>query len=274
MSKRGSFALVLVGYNKGDLCDALDFINLLFYDFSVVSKVLVLNDPSLIKDVDVIKRMGEWVPILGTNELHEFSGWQDGIDYIASKYCIDFPIVFVNDTVNTHRYFSFFRKKAFLKSFASNSDSFLGFTSRMAKSNNFILDGVEMHLWVSTYMFCLSPNILFALDYKLYDIQEINLFVLGGDDESVFFSSLLSEELRSHLQKWLFGGGWYKSQKLTIDNSFFFEKKAKCILAEKLLSAKVNSNGFSVFDPFSKYPCYRYLDYVFRFIYGFFGKFK
>lgn len=111
--------------------------------------------------------------------------------------------------------------------------------------------------WVSTYCFALTAVALERLAHRLFDPSVMESCVPGGIEESGFFQNI-SPSLEAHLTLLLFRGGWYASRPLTSDNAKSFQFKAKCVIAEKWLSARCLSDGIALRDPFSEQSAWRW----------------
>ena len=93
----------------------------------------------------------------------------------------------------------------------------------------------------------------------MYEPNVVRRCAPGGLDESDFFTDL-SPDLNSHLRNWLFGGGWYRAASLTTENTDRMTHKARCIIAEKLLSARCEAAAVITVEPFVKYRMHRRID--------------
>jgi hypothetical protein len=68
-----------------------------------------------------------WLIVRGTNALGEFSGWQQALDATVAIDA-DRAVLFVNDTVVSHRWFSAFRRWALVREiWCSDRPSIVGF---------------------------------------------------------------------------------------------------------------------------------------------------
>ncbi len=191
----------------------------------------------------------------GSNRLGEFSGWQEGLALLDGG---SNGVVFVNDTVCTHRRFSAARKASFARSVRTAADAaIVGFRDR--GDGRLSLAGLNVNAWTSTYCFMLSTKALELLGRQLYQPEVVAGCVPGGLDEQRFFAQL-STDLDAHLRRWLFEGGWYAGERLTQENAARLTFKAKCIIAEKALSGRCEKLGIRAVDPFDAYPLLQWLD--------------
>ena len=248
--------LVLVSYRALDLAQALKFCGEALTGRPIRRRLLVLNNPSLRRAVQVGT---SWEIVDGTNHLGEFSGWQEGLALLDDQSA---GVVFINDSVCTHRRFSWARKESFSRSVRKSANAaFVGFRDR--GQGEFSVAGMNVNEWTSTYCFMLSTKGLELLGRRLYQSDLVAACVPGGLDEERFFAEL-STDLDAHLRRWLFGGGWYAGERLTEATAESMTFKAKCIIAEKLLSGRCKALGIRASDPFQTYPFLQWLDRVDR----------
>ena len=254
MSITLSVDLVLVGYRRQDLAHALKLCASALPGLPVRRRLLVLNDPSL---RDALRADDSWEVLDGSNRLGEFSGWQEGLARLDDQ---SRGVVFVNDTLCTHRRFSAARKASFGRAVRSTeSAAIVGFRDR--GHGQLSVAGLNVSEWTSTYCFMLSTKALELLGRELYQSQVVAACVPGGLDEHRFFAHL-SPDLDAHLRRWLFEGGWYAGEHLTRENIARLIFKAKCIIAEKALSGRCHKLGIRAVDPFDAHPLLRWLDKI------------
>lgn len=243
--------LVLVAYTASKTQAAIKFCEQAFRATEFSHRVLVCNRPGLADAVD----SSGWTVLAGSNSFAEFSGWQEGLDHVSKQHSGG-PVLFVNDTVNTHRLFSMFRRLSLVHELArAPSCSVVGFVDHAANDiGDLSIAGLPLCGWVSSYCFLLGEEGLARLQHRLYVPEVIDRCVLGGLVEDRFFSDSLSADLRKHLCAWLFGGGWYRSQPLSQANREMFTAKARVICAELHLSARCWNLGLARRDPFERHP--------------------
>jgi|KBSMisStaDraftv2_1062788.scaffolds.fasta_scaffold133001_2 hypothetical protein len=256
-SRRARFDLVLVGYRTADTQAALRFCAKVFGTDLVRRRVLVLNRPDLTSELDLDR--STWEIVLGTNTHGEFSGWQEGLARLGEP---ERGVIFMNDTVTTHRRFTHARAAALLGTLRSlDGPALVGFLDRGKGVYDYRIAGVRFDCWASTYCFALSRSALGLLENKLFEPDFVDRVVPGGLDESTFFSEL-SPDMERVLRFVLFEGGWYRAQRLTPENTAQLRLKGRCIVAELFLSARCSQIGIDLRDPFSTYRLYRRLDNV------------
>lgn len=243
-----TFDLVLVAYRLEDMLASIRFCEAAFASLLKGRRpVLVLNDERLRAQLPATGL--SWEVIAGSNRLAEFSGWQEGLDRLQMRPDgLGHSVVFVNDTVVTHRSFRWPRLFALRRSLHRvRGPAMVGFGDRVG--GHFAIGDLDFDEWVSTYCFGLTSEALERLGFRICDLDRVQACVPGGTNESLFFAGI-SASLDHRLRGWLFGGGWYKSQPLATANRQAMELKAKCIIAEKLLSATCFRLAIAQVDPF------------------------
>lgn len=252
--------LILVGYTLAKTLEAIKFANRMTSKLGVIEKVLVLNAPDLARSKDLKKAADDWKVIPGSNLLNEISGWQEGLDFLRQNHGDALSVIFVNDTVVSHRTFTRFRLSAFIRTaLDASGNSVVGFIDGR-EFDGFSVAGLPLTGWVSTYCFFVTHNALARLDFRILDLPVASACINGGADEERFFSNSMSLPLRTHLRSWLFHGRWYASEPLTAENEERFVKKAQCIASEKWLSARCSNAMIRLLDPFDAYPTLKKLD--------------
>lgn len=249
--------LVLVGYTAQKTRSALTFCTRALRKLPIDRRVLVLNRPEL---RDGLEAPG-WELLDGDNVLGEFSGWQQGLDMLQ-RAGGEAPVVFVNDTVVSHRRYSRFRQWAFVReAWSAGPRSIVGYTDHADDGRGDLsIDDMVLPGWVSSYCFMLGEETLRRLGGRLCDARAVDRCVRGGPDEARFFSDAVSPDLQRHLRRWLFEGGWYRSEPLSPRNEALLTHKARTICAEMLLSARCWALGCERRDPFERHPWARALD--------------
>lgn len=251
----------MVAYSPRKAESAIRFCNRWLSTIPPANRVLVWNNPELRITPDLQRLARGWQCVHGSNAQLEFSGWQEGLDHCAEVTGSFSGVVFANDTMVAHRRVSLWQRIAFLRAASGyRSNDFVGFTSRMGSRASFQLLGQTQTCWVSTWLFRLSERALTRLHRRIWFDEVLRELVPVGTDGSLFFSDGVGPELRAHLEWWLFGGGWYRSQPLTDANRSWMTLKARSILNEKLLTGKVLSLGLRVTDPMEQYPGLQWLD--------------
>jgi hypothetical protein len=103
-----------------------------------------------------------------------------------------------------------------------------------------------MHRWITTNAFAVNRGALRALMRRLRCAEPDEL-VPGSTPAKAFFSAQLDPVLREHLSNWLFVPGgplsWYRAAPLDEQNAAALARKARSILQEKYLSARLEAAG-------------------------------
>jgi len=253
-------ALVLVGYDREKMIRSLRFCNRYFRAIPENQRVLVLNHSALLVDDGILDLSEGWKVLQGSNSRHEFSAWQEGLDHLRQQVEGIQGVIFINDTVPAHRYFSLFKRIAFYFSLKSQKAIAVGFIQALADWQSFRLGKLEANCWICSYLFYLSEEALQAISYQVCIVEEVEQCLNLGLDERTFFSSELSPNISQKLQTWLFSGGWYASEKLSSENVDRFTMKARSILNEMILTARYQNNGIQLIEPFKRYPVLCILD--------------
>ena len=175
----------------------------------------------------------------------EFGAYQRGLDHVAGRLAEDDVVVFMNDTFCVHHSFSPVYRRNFvnhvLSGLEENPASFI-VGKGGARSCSFCIEGLRIHRWISTNVFALNVPALRELQYRLH-VPKLDAYVPGGPTLESFFSGALDRELQAHIKSWLFAttgkDRWYKSEPLSPENAGWMADKARAILQEKYLSARL-----------------------------------
>ena len=246
--------LILVGYRLDDTVAAMRFCEHAFVGSWVGRFILVVNRPEL--EELLAGRIGtRWEIVRGSNELAEFSGWQEGLDYLGTD---SDRVIFLNDTVTTHRLLTIGRKLSMVKAFQTASGASI--VGKMDFTKGFFeLAGLQLGSWISTFCFMLTSAALRRMNYRLYDPESTDSCVPGGLLEDRFFANM-SPDLERHLRHLLFEGGWYASEPLSSSNNQRMKFKARCVVAEKTLSARCFRLQVTVIDSIDRAVVTKYFD--------------
>jgi len=240
--------LIAVIYNESYLCSLSKLYESLTKH---IDSAVIVNNSNLIKTQTIKNYFPQSCIIQGTNNCFDFSGYQEGLDFSRSHFKEMNWYLFVNDSVMEHRVFTNSRLKSFLRVMLEKPEnpSYLGFTDKVETSSEFFIDNLVCSEWVSTYMFAMNPSALTLINWKIYDKEFTEASVWITETSELSFSSRrVSFKLIEHIQDWLFNGKWYRSHEEGIEKTLFLTK-TRCILSEKLLSAKANNIGIKVIDP-------------------------
>ena len=207
--------------------------------------------------------------IAGDNATREFSGWQTALDYCQAKDIerAQGVFIFANDTFCHHNKFGLLTQFLFARSFRAifKRPALLKLAGEVHtnKAEYAILDK-HFSGWVSTYLFCMT----FALTKKTGGVLPKNFplesFFSGKATIEEFLVGGLSDNLKQHTKKWIFGltsgAKWYGAAVLNEHNLVAFTGKTKSIICEKYLTANALSVGGTILNSFSS----RFLNQVRR----------
>ncbi|PTB20709.1 hypothetical protein C9I57_12890 [Trinickia symbiotica] len=208
--------------------------------------------------------------ISGDNRLSEFTGWDHG--YAFAKSALNLTandlILFANDT--------FFRR-----SYREGGRSFLDFFNRplieghdlTAESIGYLDDfprdvelmGIRYRQWIRSNILFLPFNVCERLGKLTFPLPESEIFSSAPE---TFWSDSdkISDNWKAYISSWLFGTvnpdypeyqlHWHSSQPVNHENFSFFKKKARAILSEHFLSARLFAMNCPIIDAnfFEKLP--------------------
>lgn len=247
------FAGVLVTYSPALAAHAIPRFARLMAALDEKAILLVVNNHPTSQN----KTFPSMVNLKGTNRWMEFGGWQEALDAarrIAGPDGLE-SVVFANDTFCAHRPMGAFEEFAFRqavrKMMKHSGASAAGQISRT--ETPFELDGVSMSEWICTYLFALNKRALNAIDWKIHLPDGVpEKWLRGGHIAENFFGPELDAALTAHLRAWLFEphkpSAWYQAESLTAANAEMFERKARSIIFEKHLSARLMAAGARIFS--------------------------
>lgn len=202
----------------------------------------------------------------GLNTYHEFSGWQQGLDYIDRMFepSASDIVLLINDTVHRRRYsvggdryFENYRLGRDVESLPPTWAA--GYLDDFPRPASIL--GIEFTSWIR------SNFLVFTHDC----VQYIRPLVVPLDERRVFGDAThfwaddapISRNWRAYISSWLFGEAdpcfpeyrlnWIKAEPLSQANMEFFRKKAMCILSEHYLTARLQRAGVPIID-FNDYP--------------------
>jgi len=173
--------------------------------------------------------------IEGTNNLWEWSGYNEGLNAVRTDKNSIESVLFMNDTAFKHK-----ETEKILSAYLGGNDItprlpttyILGRYHRPSRALTFELNS-NFSGWISTFCFALTKD-LFPLvnEVCLY----LSHFTVDNRREGVTLLDTFFDELHptmvAHLNWWLFGGGWYRSEPLSNANYVMFRQKLRSILGE------------------------------------------
>ena len=175
----------------------------------------------------------------------EFGAYQAGLDELDGA---DFGwVLFANDTFTVHQSFSTVYRRHLVDTVKrSRPEAPMAVGQIESLPTAFSMHGFETSQWLSTNIFALNKPALGVLAGRVY-CPEVNLLITPSPRQEAFFSSELDPTLVRHMSEWLFGqhsgNSWYGAEPLNETNAERFAGKARSILQEKLLAARLAGAG-------------------------------
>lgn len=225
--------VLLAGYRAADVEASLRFLNRLRGNVRLGAIYFIANSQEA---AQAFAADGQGHLIRGSNEDGEWSAYQEGLDAAQAEGQLGKGVLILNDTVITHRHFSVFRFLAWLQRLRRGGASVLIGDVDRFKGKDFAIQGYPVSSWVSSYLMYLGPDLLRALGERVMVGKDLVDDWYATASVEHFFPDWLNADLHSHLEHWMFGGGWYGSQPLSAANLAKFRFKAKAIFYEKALS--------------------------------------
>lgn len=178
----------------------------------------------------------------------EFGAYQAGLDRIAWADDGCDVVLFVNDTLSTHHVLSSVIRSNLSESICriaalADTPAICGEVDVSARS--FAVRGLKVVRWVSTWAFALNWQALKALTFRVY-VPELDADIQADSSPDKFFTPGVDPVLRAHLSGWLFAAGasgWQHAAPLTSDNAASMARKARAIMQEKYLSARLEASA-------------------------------
>ena len=172
----------------------------------------------------------------------EFGAYQAGIDAARSEGAPDW-LVFANDTFHRHQILP----GAYLDNLALHLGRrvqhpiIVGQIEGLTRSFEFC--GARTHRWITTNVFALNRPALDAIDWRIYD-NRLEALITETHDPERFISPDVDPVLGEHITSFLFNrkgeyDAWYAAAPLSEANAPRLARKARSILQEKALSARL-----------------------------------
>lgn len=184
--------------------------------------------------------------IIGPDPSSEFAGWAEGLRTLKIGRE---PILFLNDTFCHHHRWSAvdrFRIKSRLTT-GSALDPMLLLGEVNKGVEPLSLYGKPVPYWVSTYLFCLGPDLLSSIKDRFeipdYVVKKVLVSVKNGN---IIWAPSVDPRLSDHLEKWLKPGShvhWHAAGKVSDEVLF---SKIKSILNEFWISALCIEAGANI----------------------------
>lgn len=198
----------------------------------------------------------------GENSIWEFSGWDCGYEFIREQFGLGAGdvILFANDT---------FHRRAYSLGGTSYLDEFdaklvlgrdltrevVGYLDDFPQE--VFLMGIHYDSWIRSNIFMIPAEITERLYPLAFPLQSEEIF--SGDMYKFWGrTDKISENWKAYISSWLFGVEnpdfpeyrlhWHKAQPVNPDNWEFFKTKARCILSEHYLAARLHHWGIPIID--------------------------
>jgi hypothetical protein len=256
--------IILVCYYQKYLDDALLALNKMFKTFDDETIIVIVKNNTEIDTSNIQQTCFTHHVIEGSNTSWEFSAWDEGIDYLKKKYCLnDSLMVFVNDTFCKHRVFTSIDMKLFKQGFSqakSNENLIAGEFNTTAKQ--FTILEQPLNGWLSSYLFAIKGNALSKiLPLTKSQVMYKDIPLIDFEQRTINLSNC-SDNFSAHIEQWLFpkkpSSGWYKSGSSST-NQDLMKNKLLAILNEKLLAYTAQKNGLILYDVYKPFWANLYL---------------
>ncbi|KVC82117.1 hypothetical protein [Burkholderia ubonensis] len=205
---------------------------------------------------------GEVWEISGDNRLGEFTGWEQGYKYAKRTLNLnsDDLILFANDT--------FFRRQYrdggvgyidfFDRSLVEGRDltrECIGYLDDFPRTVE--LMGIRYTSWIRSNVFFIPFDICERLGQLTFPLSEQDIF---SSDPQLFWSETakISNNWKAYISSWLFGKvdpafpeyqlHWHSAKPVSDENFAFFKKKARAILSEHYLTARLHAMNCPIID--------------------------
>jgi hypothetical protein len=190
--------------------------------------------------------------IAGDNSSREFSGLDKGIEHVKRTYRPRPRSIFVlaNDTF--HRSYGSEYLAGFdpvKVKFALRANRAVGYVD--CYPNEIQVLGLPVRCWIRTSLVILTCSTIATLGKLAIPVANERIF--GGVADFFRGDAPLSENYRRYLRAWLFGEDgqefkerWHSQKRLTEETMIDFQGKARSILCEHYLSARLRANDIGI----------------------------
>lgn len=246
---RPRIAVISVHYYERHLARSLEQLQSLCAALEASRCVVVSNNPALARPLqETMARTGFIDDVLQhDNSGLEFGAYQAGLDHLRGAGDADW-IVVVNDTLAIHQCFASPMRESFVRHVTAAGPADFPVVVGQVESlgRSYALKGIRTHRWVTTNVFALNRTALRRLNNSIYR-PDLGRLIETSQDRARFFSDDMDPVLRQHLDRWLFepngAAGWYDAAPLDSSNAAKYASKARSIVQEKFLSARLDSFG-------------------------------
>ena len=243
--------IVSVHYHPHYVAPTLALLDRVKAGMNLLGSVYVANQESVGATLDATIAAPTCEVIRHDNSGLEFGAYQAGLERLLATCDPDWVLV-VNDTFATHDNFATpYRERLRGElSYTREHPAIVGQVESIARS--YLLAGLRSHRWVRSSVYALNRAAIGALGGRIY-VPEFDASVVETDDRSRFFTPVVDAVLADHLHEWLFksrgaGNHWYGAEPLQASNMARMARKARSILQEKYLSARLEDRGAEFAD--------------------------
>ena len=218
-------------------------------------KITYINTgPTMPLNSDLEKLDVEFQLLQGSNESREFSGWQSAFDLQRDAWSADTVLCICNDTFTTNYgsdYLAWFNAGEVAR--ALQEKAVVGYVDSF--SSPMTLFGLSVQCWIRTSFFLARAEVMECAMPLTLPVADHQLFATTG--ELFREDAPIDARLRQYIAHWLLQGPhvagespkvWHSAEPLTESNRLAMQQKAKSILCELYLAARLSSHGYQVFD--------------------------
>ena len=205
---------------------------------------------------------GEIFEISGNNFLGEFTGWERGYEYAkrALNLNSDDLILFANDTFFRRQYregglgYIDFFDRCLVEGHDLTKEC-IGYLDDFPRTVE--LMGIRYTSWIRSNLFFIPFDVCERLGKLAFPLSEQDIFSL---DPRVFWSDTdkISVNWKAYISSWLFGEAdpafpeyqlhWHSAKPVNEENFAFFRRKARAILSEHYLTARLHAMNCPIID--------------------------
>jgi hypothetical protein len=191
----------------------------------------------------------------GSNDYNEFSGYEEGKNFIINNYKINLNDIFIfsNDTFYRHRYFFGIMQRRFLYSFrkyCSYNNFLIGYLDKNTL-NNFYIENIKFTSHISTFFFISNYNTLKNYNFVYYNKKTTilnfnNKFLSINGEVNDYTSNIYNFLFKISRDSWYNEINFEDIHKSNIN----YEKKIYSILNEHYLSIYLKKNNLKIISIF------------------------
>jgi len=241
--------LILTAYCVRDAINAIVSCNILSKLLKIRTKILVLNS-HISTGVNSGISVDDWIIIMGSNKNFEFSGWQEGINYLHQHNISHRGILFANDTIGRHHKDSHLAQcnlnELMHRWSTCHGPQFIGI--QHFSQQPLELGGYDVTHWICTMIFGLTSEALKRMDYKVDHMEYAASMCSEKMDGHSILNHSAPSSIKAYIEDWLLNGGWHGSKRppLSAHDQQRLQHKARCIICEKMLTVKARQNSISI----------------------------